>query len=70
MDEIKIKTPLMRKLVSSIIKRTIKKRFGILAAVDLKDLTAITDETNATVHIELNAQMTKEEFNKLVKLIK
>lgn len=69
MDEMKITTNLMRGLVSKLISKGIKSKTNCNVVVNLNDLQAALIDGRATVHLDIDLGMTKEEFSKLVGII-
>lgn len=67
MDEMKIKSDFMRKLVSKYIMRKIKKSFGYDIKVDIGGIyVSVDDGDTAHLHLEVNADMNKSDLEKIV----
>ena len=70
MDELKIKSSFMRNLLTKIISRTIKKKYGYDVDILLNDLV-VTFDSNGQAHLHTNIDlyMDKNELTKIVKSI-
>lgn len=66
MDEVKIISKFMRGVVSKILSKVIKKSLGIRADVQIQKIEATIDEEKAHIHLDVDAELTKEELNKLL----
>lgn len=71
MDEMKVKlsTKFMRNLVSKLIARAIRKKFGCKIDIQLNDLdiSVIDGETEIKTNVEV--KLNNEEFMKIIKSI-
>lgn len=69
MDEMKIKlqTRFMRGLVAKIIKKAISKKLGYKIDIHLNEIAIKTVDGNVYLHTDLDAEMSKDEFAKLIK---
>lgn len=69
MDEMKIQSKFMTGLVSRIVKKVLRIKLGCEVDIQLNEFrtTVIDDKTH--VHLDLDADLTKEELNKLLKTI-
>lgn len=66
MDEMKIKSDWLRKLVSKYIMKQIKKKTGYDVAVDIGQIyVSVDDGDQAHVHLEVNADMNKADLEKI-----
>lgn len=66
MDEMKIKSDWLRKLVSKYIMKQIKKKTGYDVAVDIGQIyVSVDDGDMAHVHLEVNADMNKADLEKI-----
>lgn len=70
MDEMTITSLFARDLVSSFFKKIIKKKTGANIKIDLKPFQLRIDESKVRAHIEFDAEMSKEDFAKLMNLVK
>lgn len=66
MDEMKLSTKLMKGLIANLIKKAIKKKLGCDVKLNLNDFYVTYDETNAKVHIDLNAEMDKDNLESVL----
>ena len=60
MDEMKLSTKLMKGLIANLIKKALKKKLGCEVKLNLNDFYITYDETNAKVHLDLNAERDKD----------
>lgn len=66
MDEMKIKSDWLRKLVSKYFMKQIKKKTGYDVMVDVGQIyVSVDDGDMAHVHIEVNADMNKADLEKI-----
>ena len=66
MDEMKIKSDWLRKLVSRYIMKQIKKKTGYDVTVDIGQIyVSVDDGDMAHVHLEVNADMNKSDLEKI-----
>lgn len=66
MDEMKIKSDWLRKLVSKYIMKQIKKKTGYDVSVDIGQIyVSVDDGDMAHVHLEVNADMNKADLEKI-----
>ena len=66
MDEMKIKSDWLRKLVSKCIMKQIKKKTGYDVKVDIGQIyVSVDDGDMAHVHLEVNADMNKADLEKI-----
>ena len=66
MDEMKLSTKLMKGLIANLIKKAIKKKLGCDVKLNLNDFYVTYDETHAKVHIDLNAEMDKDNLESVL----
>ena len=67
MDEMKIRTPFMKRLIAKIIKRVIDKKLGYQVDIQLNEISVTFDDEKATVHVNADAEMNKDELTKIIK---
>lgn len=67
MDEMKIQSPFLRGIVSKLFGKIFKSKTGIDADVKLNDLKCSVLDDKALVHLDIYAEMSKPEFEKLMK---
>lgn len=69
MDEMTIVSDFARSIVSSFLYKCIRKKTGANAKILLKPFKLTIDKT-VKVHLELDAEMSKEDFAKLIGALK
>lgn len=67
MDEMKIRTPFMKRLIAKIIKRVIDKKLGYQVDIQLNEISITFDDNKAVVHVNADAEMNKDELTKIIK---
>ena len=70
MDELKFKTDFMRGLISKLIRRSLRKKFGCEVNIRIKQLevTSINDINDRYyVHMDVNGDIDIQELKKLLK---
>lgn len=67
MDELKIGSKLMKMILSRVLKRVVKTKFGYDADIRIEELNAVFTDGKAHIHINADADMEKEELMKLLK---
>lgn len=69
MDEMKIESKFMTGIVSKLIRKAVRDKLDYNVDVQLNGFrtTVLDDKTH--VHLDLDLELTREEFNKLVKSI-
>lgn len=67
MDEMKISTRLMKGLIAKIVKTMIKKKVGYDVDIRLNDLVITNDNNKAHVHLNVDAELDKDELAKILK---
>lgn len=67
MDEMKISTGFMQKLIANIIKKTVKKKTGYAPDLQFNDpIRVIFDEEKFKLHVNLDVELSKEELSILL----
>lgn len=66
MDEMKISSKFMRNLVAKLVKRAVKKKVGYEVDIQLNELTATVTDGTAHVHLNIDAELNKDEFTKIL----
>ena len=69
MDEMKISTRLMKGLIAKIVKTMIKKKVGYDVDIRLNDLVITNDDNKAHVHLNVDAELNKDELAKILETI-
>ena len=67
MDELKIETGFMKKLIAKIIGRIIRKKVGYEMDICLNEIEITFNGDKAIAHVNVDAEMSKEELKKIVK---
>lgn len=67
MDEMKISTRLMKGLIAKIVKTMIKKKVGYDVDIRLNDLVITNEDDKAHVHLNVDAELNKDELAKILK---
>ena len=67
MDEVKIESRLLRKLVSRLIKHEIKKKIGYDIDIALNSFHISSVNGEILAHLDIDATMSKEEFERIIK---
>ncbi len=60
MDEMRISTGFMKGLVAKALKKVIRSKFGVDVDVLLNELYISNDNNKATVHLNINAEMSSK----------
>lgn len=68
MDEMHIRSGLLKGFISSVISKLIKKNAGVEPVIKIDQLD-ITNGDQMKVHLEIDAMLTKDELNKLLESI-
>jgi len=66
MDQIKLESKPVLKLVSWLIKKWIKKKYGYDVSFQINDLSAKNVNGAPSIHIDTDIRMSKTDFDKLV----
>lgn len=69
MDELKIKTGFMKKIIGSIVSKAIKKKVGIDAAIKVDELNIAFDEKTAHIRVSIDGDISKDDLNILIEKI-
>jgi hypothetical protein len=69
MDEVKIVSNFTRGIISKIFKTVIKKKTGYNMDIQLNGITAKVSEGKTRVHLDMDAELDKEELMKILKSI-
>lgn len=67
MDEMKIGSNLMKKLIAKLIKMTVKNKLGYEVDIQLSELHATFIDGQAHIHLNADAEMSKDELIKIIK---
>lgn len=66
MDTMILESKLMRGFISKLMKKAIKKNVGCETDITINEINAKIVEGEASVHISIDAKMSKEELMKLL----
>lgn len=70
MDIMRISSNLMKGMIAKLLKKAFKNKLGYEIDIILDEFeAAITDDGKAHVHLNIDAEMSKEELMKLIKNI-
>ncbi len=69
MDEMRIGTNLMRGMVSKVLTKVLKMKLGYNVGIRLNEFDARINDGKAHVHLNIDAEMTQEELNKILETI-
>ena len=67
MDEMKIKSGFMTGIIAKLVKKMIKKHLGCDMDISIQELTLLSNDEKAHIHIDIDGIMTREELKKLLK---
>ena len=67
MDNMYIRLPLIKRILSKIIERAIRKKLGYSVDICLNEVIVTFDGEKAHVHLNADADMSKEELAKIIK---
>lgn len=69
MDELKIKTKLMRGMLSKVIEMLIRKKTGYKIKIQLNDIDVTITDDVAHVHLNVDGDIDVNEFKKISRII-
>lgn len=69
MDELKIKTKLMRGMLSKVIEMLIRKKTGYKIKIQLNDIDVSITEDVAHVHLNVDGDIDVNEFKKISRIV-
>lgn len=67
--KLKLSTVFMRSIVSKLIERSIRKKYGCKVKIHLDDLDVVVINGDATIKVSAEATMNNKEFNEIIKKI-
>lgn len=67
MDELKIRTPLVKALISRILKKAIKKSLGCDVSIFLHELSVTVKDGVADVRVEARGEIEVQELSRALK---
>ena len=69
MDELKIKTKLMRGMLSKVIEMLIRTKTGYKVKIQLNDIDITITDKIAHVHLDVDGDMNTDEFMKFKRIL-
>lgn len=69
MDELRVKTKLMRGILSKLIGKWIRKKTGYKVKVKLNDIDVTIDDNTAHIHLDVDGEINVEEFKTISRII-
>lgn len=66
MDEMKIGSKFTTSIISKLASLAIRKKFGYDVKLNLNEVTATVNDGKTHVHLDVDAELTKEELNKIL----
>ena len=66
MDEMRIRTRLMKGILEKLVKMTIKKKLGYNIDIQLNDLVIVNDGSKARIHLDADAELKRDELSKIL----
>ena len=69
MDNMYIRLPLIKRILSKIIERAIRKKLGYSVDICLNEVIVTFDGEKVHVHLNADADMSKEELTKIIKKV-
>ena len=66
MDEMKIGSKFTTSIISKLVSMVIRKKFGYDVQLNLNEVTATVNDGKTHVHLDVDAELTKEELNKIL----
>lgn len=67
MDEMKISSKFLTGIVSKIIDKLVRKKLGVDVGVQINSVQATMQEGNTHLHLDVDADMKKEDLENLLK---
>jgi Neuraminidase (sialidase) len=69
MDELKIVSQFTKSIISKIIRSFITKKIGGDIGISIQDINVSIDDDKAKIHIDVDAEIDKNELKKIIKNI-
>lgn len=69
MDEVRIKTKLMKNILSRLISTLIRKKTGYKVKVQLNDIDVVINDSTAHIHLDVEGDINIDEFKKISQII-
>lgn len=67
MDEMRIVSKFTRGIISKVVRKTLKKKTGYDVGVQVNELNVAITDGRAHIHLNVDAELNKEELIKLLK---
>lgn len=67
MDEMKFISNFLNGTISKVVGCIIRKKVGVDTNIDIKEIHMTTTDNTIKLHLDLNAEMKKEDVTKLLK---
>lgn len=67
MDEMKFISNFLNGTISKVVGCIIRKKIGVDPNIDIKEIHMTTTDNMIKIHLDLNAEMKKEDVTKLLK---
>lgn len=69
MDELKIVSQFTKSIISKIIRSFVAKKIGGDITISIQDINVSIDDNKAKIHIDVDAEIDKNELKKIIKNI-
>ncbi len=69
MDEMRIVSKFTRGIISKVVRKTLKKKTGYDVGVQVNELNVAITDGRAHIHLNVDAELNKEELMKILKNI-
>lgn len=69
MDEMKIVSKFTTGMISKLLKMMLRKKLGYDIDIKLNEVTAKVDDGKTHIHLDVDAELGKEELTKILKSI-
>jgi len=69
MDEMRIESKFTTGIISKLIGMTVRKKLGYNVDIQLNEVRTTVIDGKTHVHLDVDAELSKEELNKLLKSI-
>ncbi len=69
MDEMRIVSKFTTSMISKLLKIMLRKKLGYNIDIKLNEVTAKIDDGKTHIHLDVDAELEKDEFTKILKNI-
>lgn len=69
MDEVKIKSPLVLKLINKIVEKAIKSSTGVDLALNIAEITAQVGDDSTVFHLDVHGNINNDQYTKFHRLL-